>query len=616
MGNLNSSALHEYRVSQTSIAWQQPDQSAIEQVEQRVIKQLLQALIYEDIVQVFEHDGTFEIQATDQQQAVIYRAYGQRYLSFGLIRFNHAPVIRIDARGVSQLARLNGVLNEIVRAIPNAQECEDFLMEIKRTFMHDVQSISYKQAYPLPASQYCYDQLETYLMDGHPYHPCYKSRVGFSLLDNAKYGVEYAEPIHLVWLAVHHSLVKRQTSISASEDHTKIAQLSPKDRAEFQATLIQKTESPDEFIWLPVHPWQWENTIIPIFFEELSAGQLIYLGRGETAYVAQQSLRTLTNLKQPEQPYIKLSMSLTNTSSSRILATHAAMNGPLITDWLQALMDQSPIAQALDFAILRETHATALDFTQLPSSHAQQAYGTIGSLWRESVHCYLREGEDAMPLNGVGHLQLNGQLLIQPWLDQYGAEQWLEQFLSVTIQPILFFLYAEGIGTESHGQNMILVHRNGWPTRIILKDFHDGVRFSPQHLTHPDQFPTLHALPKEHAKANRMSFIETEDVNLVRDFSCACLFFVALSDIAISLHQQLNLDERIFWSKVAGVIHTFQRQYPEHQSRYEIFDVFAKEYCIESLTKRRLFGDAAIQLKQVQNPLYRFRVWQAKEQTA
>ncbi|MFX5084913.1 IucA/IucC family C-terminal-domain containing protein, partial [Acinetobacter baumannii] len=89
---------------------------------------------------------------------------------------------------------------------------------------------------------------------------------------------------------------------------------------------------------------------------------------------------------------------------------------------------------------------------------------------------------------------LNGQLLIQPWLDQYGAEQWLDQFLSVTIQPILFFLYAEGIGTESHGQNMILVHRNGWPTRIILKDFHDGVRFSPQHLTHPDQFPTLHAL--------------------------------------------------------------------------------------------------------------------------
>ncbi|MGO3471364.1 MAG: hypothetical protein ACTIM1_10460 [Enterococcus faecalis] len=63
---------------------------------------------------------------------------------------------------------------------------------------------------------------------------------------------------------------------------------------------------------------------------------------------------------------------------------------------------------------------------------------------------------------------------------------------------------------------------------MILKDFHDGVRFSPEHLTHPNEYPDLHALPAEHAKANRMSFILTDDLNAVRDFSCACLFFVAL----------------------------------------------------------------------------------------
>ncbi|MEK5760788.1 IucA/IucC family C-terminal-domain containing protein, partial [Acinetobacter variabilis] len=88
-----------------------------------------------------------------------------------------------------------------------------------------------------------------------------------------------------------------------------------------------------------------------------------------------------------------------------------------------------------------------------------------------------------------------GQLLIQPWLDAHGTEAWLTQFLSVVIQPILFLLHAEGIGSESHGQNIILLHQNGWPTRIILKDFHDGVRFHPDQLTHPDECPKLHALP-------------------------------------------------------------------------------------------------------------------------
>ena len=48
-------------------------------------------------------------------------------------------------------------------------------------------------------------------MDGHPYHPCYKSRVGFSLQDNVRYGVEFAQPIALVWLAVHQDIVAKHS---------------------------------------------------------------------------------------------------------------------------------------------------------------------------------------------------------------------------------------------------------------------------------------------------------------------------------------------------------------------------------------------------------------------
>ncbi|MGK7765169.1 FAD-dependent oxidoreductase, partial [Acinetobacter baumannii] len=43
----------------------------------------------------------------------------------------------------------------------------------------------------------------------------------------------------------------------------------------------------------------------------------------------------------------------------------------------------------------------------------------------------------------------------------YSVDAWVGQLLSVVIQPILYLLFAEGIGTESHGQNIILVHRNG-----------------------------------------------------------------------------------------------------------------------------------------------------------
>lgn len=113
------------------------------------------------------------------------------------------------------------------------------------------------------------------------------------------------------------------------------------------------------------------------------------------------------------------------------------------------------------------------------------------------------------------------------------------------ITPLIHLLFAEGIATESHGQNIILVHKQGWPTRVLLKDFHDGVRYSPAHLAHPELAPELDQLPPEHAKTNSMSFILTDDLNGIRDFSCACLFFVALTDIAIFLNQNFDLPEKI-----------------------------------------------------------------------
>ncbi len=109
-------------------------------------------------------------------------------------------------------------------------------------------------------------------------------------------------------------------------------------------------------------------------------------------------------------------------------------------------------------------------------------------------------------------------------------------------------------------------------------------------------------------KTNSMSFILTDDLNGIRDFSCACLFFVALTDIAIFFNQNSDLPEKNFWQWAAEVIQNYQQQHPEHASRYQLFDVFAEKLRIESLTKRRLFGDRSIQIKFVDNPLAPFKL--------
>ncbi len=609
MGQLHPVLSNTHLIQNTFQAWQQPQSEQSKEVEQRVIKQLLQALIFEEIIAA-DHDGEkFIVQVQDRQQKTVqYKAFGQRQYSYNLVRLaRDQDVLRQDAHGKQQPARLNQVIDEILRSITDAAKVEDFIFELKRTYIHDLQSQVCFENYALPAIQYPYDILESYLMDGHPYHPCYKSRVGFSLQDNVRYGVEFAQPMALVWLAIHKDIVAENHSSSIDTKEFFKAQLNSQDLIQFQQKLKNQIKERADYVWIPVHPWQWENHLISIFAEEIADQKIMYLGHSHDRYLAQQSLRTVTNLQHPEKPYIKLSMSLTNTSSSRVLAKHTVMNGPIITDWLQALIDQSETAKKLDFAVLREVYGLSVDFTRLPASHAKQAYGTIGCLWRESVHQYLREGEDAIPLNGVSHIQKDGQALIAPWIQQYGVEQWTRQLLKVVITPLIHLLFAEGIATESHGQNIILVHEKGWPTRVLLKDFHDGVRYSPEHLAHPELAPELDQLPPEHAKTNSMSFILTDDLDGIRDFSCACLFFVALTDIAIFLNQTYAVAEQDFWQWAADVIQEYQQQHPEHTERYQIFDVFSDKLRIESLTKRRLFGDGRIQIKFVDNPLAPFK---------
>ncbi len=98
---------------------------------------------------------------------------------------------------------------------------------------------------------------------------------------------------------------------------------------------------------------------------------------------------------------------------------------------------------------------------------------------------------------------------------------------------------------ESHGQNIVVIHRDGWPLRVALKDFHDGVRFSTSHLARPELAPVLEPVPERHAALNRNSFIVTDDLEAVRDYSCDAFFFIALAEMAVFLHRHFGWKSRV-----------------------------------------------------------------------
>ena len=610
--------------------WHAPvDLPTMRRAEQRVIKQLLQALLYENIIDFDSQNVNKTNDSADNQtlltftikagEDICYTAQGYIHYSFDIIRLNDTNVQRV-VNGVAQDAILENMINDILLNIEHAALKDGFITELRHTLVNETQSQVLTSHEPVSIETLTYDQLEGYLTAGHPYHPCFKSRIGFDIQDNYDYGPEFGQNIEVVWLAVRAGLLVSNTTtdINANEwveDYIgtdKLALLT----AKLRTALVTKDELADDYSLIPVHPWQWQNTLIQALQPLIAAQEIVCLGSTGHQYRAQQSIRSLTMLDDDNRhdgnnnkAYLKLSMHLINTSSTRLLAKHTVMNAAIVTTWLNQLIAEDKTAQALPIAFLGETVGVSLDHEVLRTRGYQHPdlYGGMAAIWRQNVNQYLAEGQTAFPLNGVSFINADGSHLIAPWLDKYGVETWIKQLIQVTVTPLLHILFGYGIALECHAQNIVLVHEAGYPIKILLKDLHDGIRYSPKHLTQPHLRPDFYSLPAAHAALNRGSFIETEDTDGIRDMAVACLFFVALSDIAIFMQTHYQYSEVAFWQQVADCVTDYQASHPEHQARFDLFDVFAKQTRIESLAKRRLFGDKAFPIKYINNPLFKSR---------
>jgi siderophore synthetase component len=363
-----------------------------------------------------------------------------------------------------------------------------------------------------------------------------------------------------------------------------------RDLVEYNSLCGAEPERLGEHVVLPVHPWQWRRHAPTTWAPLLSDGALVPLGAGRDEYRAQQSIRSLANVTRPDQPTVKLALSIVNTSTARTLAPHTVINAPLITGWLQRIAAGDPY--------LRERRPVLLG-ERLGVTHSPE----LAAIWRDSIHPYLAVEEQAAPFTALTHLDATGEPFIGLWLKEYGVEPWVRRLLEVTVAPVLHFLVGHGIALEAHAQNLILIHVDGRPRRLALRDFHDGIRFSVAGLADPDGRPALQATPAEHLRVNRNSYLEAQDDVEVRDFFHDCLFFVNLAELAMFLEDHFDLAEERFWSLARTVIEDHRLRFPELAARAARFDVLAPEVSVEQLTTRRLLPDTEIHLQRVRNPL-------------
>lgn len=630
-------------------------------VQERIMRQTLEAMWFEGILDSHVSGSEWRTEGlTSSGHSVAYTCEAERKFSFGRVKVKKGSIQR---EGVP-CTNLDLFLEEIVLNALKGANVTAFIQELLETMAKDSQCRAILPL-NIPNEDRHYDALESHMTDGHLYHPSYKSRLGFSLKDNLAYGPEFNSEVALVWVAVKKEFAQTAVSAGYSSEELVRQHLTAEDMQRFQQILQQQgrtdmgevvhahaasvdqlgssaevresvgetilaklhgavrekgetvrssgsedgkdakgigSGTDESYVFIPVHPWQWEHQLESVYARQLMDGDIAYLGPSSSPYRAQQSIRSLSNRVNPEAPYIKLALSITNTSSTRILAQHTTQNAPLISDWLDELVREDELLQQAQFGILKEIMGLSFRYEQLPATQYGRAYGTLGAIWRENVSVHLKEGETAWPLNALMLVQPDGVPFIQDAVERHGVEKWSEALVRKVTLPIIHLLYAHGIALESHAQNIILVLEDDLPKRIMIKDLHDGVRYVPDQLLHPERAPKLNPEPETHRKFNRYSFIYAGDVSEVRDYTYDAFFFICMTDIALAL-EKFGLSEEAFWQLCAGVIVDYQREHPEYTERFVAFDLFAEDALIEEMTKRRLYGDGELYFRKASNPL-------------
>lgn len=565
------------------------------EVRRRVVRQLVSSLIYEGAVPVVLDGGDHVVAGRDREgRPVEYRVGARRSVAFDRVRLADRPVSRVGADGArAEVASVAVLLDEIAPSIlggAHPVELARFVTELEETFLQDTLSQHLRRVRGDVLRDADHDALEGMVTDGHRYHPAYKSRIGFDLDDVAAYAPEFLPAVRPLWLAAHRSVVEVTTS-ALSPDPTR-AELG--DRWD---PLLPQGHDPGEYVLLPVHPWQWRRVARQAFAGELAAGRLVVLGEDPAAFVPQQSIRTLACREEPARSQLKTALSITNTSTSRELAPHTVRNAAPISDWLAGLVEGDGFLRERA-VVLREVHGVSV-VPDVPAVARGRTEGRLGAIWRESLAPRVAAGERAVPVTALTATELDGTPVIAPWLATHGPVAWLEAHVDAVALPLVHLLVAHGVALESHAQNMSLIHVDGRPHRVVLRDFHDGVRFCRALLADPDGAPRLDAPPPHHTNAN--SFVETDDPGQVTDFLLDAFFFVNLGELGLFLDDHGLLDEETFWTVVA-------RRVREHQERHGsgTFDLFTPTLEVEQLTTRRLAPDTELRTHTVSNPLHRF----------
>src|SRR4029453_14826923 len=148
-----------------------------------------------------------------------------------------------------------------------------YLEEISSTLA----SHAYKQGKPFSSAELAvgitrgadravdFQAIEHSMAEGHPCFVANNGRLGFGIADYHAFAPETGAVVKLQWIAVHRSRAVFTSSEGLDHRTHFEAELGPATLSWFNAELAASGLDPEDYLLMPVHPWQWDNKLTVTF---------------------------------------------------------------------------------------------------------------------------------------------------------------------------------------------------------------------------------------------------------------------------------------------------------------------------------------------------------------
>ncbi|MEV6342294.1 GNAT family N-acetyltransferase [Actinoplanes sp. NPDC051851] len=413
--------------------------------------------------------------------------------------------------------------------------------------------------------------IEAAMTEGHPGFVANNGRIGFGLRDHEAFAPEAGQPVRLRWVAV---LKTKSIFVYDGDERDHYEdELGPGGLAHFEQQLRGRGLDPEEYRYLPVHPWQWEHKVTVTFAADVASRAIVPLDESTDRYRAQQSIRTFFNVDRPDRHYVKTAIAVQNMGFLRGLSPKYMQATPPINEWVARLVAGDEELRACGFGVLRELASAgytgdAYHRIGVPSAYTKM----LAALWRESPVPQLAAGERLATMASLLHRDRDGNALVTALIRESGvsAAEWVASYFRAYLRPVVHCILRHDLAFMPHGENLILVLENHVPRRVFMKDIGEEVAVM------NDQ-----PLPPE---VERIRVDVTDELKELAIFTD--VFDGFLRHLAGILAVDGVLPEREFWALAGDCVREHAKDHPDLAGRLDLLRPTFAHSCLNRLQLR------------------------------